>query len=368
MEIKALNSKNEPILIEIEGNKIKSVNTYEPVKGEKLYRVFPGFINIHVHGGYLFDWTFADKEAASEYLYKIAKNDGVTSVVGTMITEEPEKIFNAINVQKELLANSPGANLLGYHLEGPFISIEKKGAHDENKILSMEESLVEKYISSVPKGAWKIWTYAPENNDVSFVRFMRENNIVPSIGHSASSPEIAKEHFEAGALSVTHFDNALTKMGENPNGLGAYLLSNKDIYKEMIFDGIHVKHEMMEKVIKETPENRLMMVTDALHIAGMPSGEYKNLNGTTLISKNEVGYNSEGVLNGSAKTYINEVKFAIKDLDLKPEYIERITSTNQAEMLNLNKGKIKEGYDADLILVDEDYNLKKTIVLGKEIK
>ena len=367
MEIKGINSNNEPIIVEIEGSLIKDVKPYAPKEGEKLYRIFPGFINIHVHGGYLFDWTMPNKEQAADYLYKIAKQDGVTSVVGTMITDEPDKIFHAIDVQKDLLKESPGANLLGYHLEGPFISLEKKGAHDPSKILPMTVSLVERYIENVPEGAWKIWTYAPENNDVSYVQWMIKNGIVPSIGHSASHPKTAQAHIEAGAKSVTHFDNALTKIKEDPNGLAGYLLSNKDIYKEMIFDGIHVNHHLMQRVIEETPENKLMMVTDALHIAGMPSGTYENLNGTPLVCKNEVGYNSEGILNGSAKTYINEVKFAVKDLQLKPDYIEKITSTNQAELLGLNKGKIQKGYDADIILVDDDYNLIKTVVMGKEI-
>jgi N-acetylglucosamine-6-phosphate deacetylase len=151
---------------------------------------------------------------------------------------------------------------------------------------------------------------------------MRENNIVPSIGHSAATPDVAKEHVDAGALSVTHFDNAIIKLVEGKDQLAYYVLHDDRLYKEMIFDGIHVKEEIMKEVIEVTPEDKLMMVTDALHIAGMPAGEYENLNGSVLVSKDEVGYNSEGILNGSAKTFIQAFRYAHNTLGLDLEYLE----------------------------------------------
>jgi N-acetylglucosamine-6-phosphate deacetylase len=195
---------------------------------------------------------------------------------------------------------------------------------------------------------------------------MRDNNIVPSIGHSAAPVEVAKEHVEAGAMSVTHFDNAITKIAEAEDGLAGYVLGEDRLYKEMIFDGIHVKQELMERVVATVPQDKLIMVTDALHIAGMPNGEYENLNGTVLVSKDGVGYNSEGILNGSARTFIQSFKFAMENLNLDLPTLQRISSTNAAEMLKLNKGLIKEGYDADIIMLDDNYDLVKTIVMGEE--
>jgi N-acetylglucosamine-6-phosphate deacetylase len=124
------------------------------------------------------------------------------------------------------------------------------------------------------------------------------------MGHTDTDVATAKKSIESGAKLVTHLDNALHKIEEGKDSFGHYAMEDKNLYKEVIFDGIHVKKEILQKIIDNTPEDHLIMVTDGLHVAGLPDGEYKNFNGTPLHVKDTVAYNSEGILNGSAKTMV----------------------------------------------------------------
>jgi N-acetylglucosamine-6-phosphate deacetylase len=153
MEIKGLNSKQQPIVLTIKNNRISKIESYIPKPGEELDYILPGFIDIQVNGGFGIEFRESNFEGVKYCLYKHAKLGGTTSLVATLITERPETIFNALNVQEELLSHSIGSNLLGYHLEGPFISKAKKGAHDENMIIPLTGEIFNKYMNSVKKGS-----------------------------------------------------------------------------------------------------------------------------------------------------------------------------------------------------------------------
>lgn len=366
--IKGILANGRAVEILFQDGKISEINNIE--KTNDLNLIIPGFIDVHTHGGHKFDWNFANYQKASNHLYLQSKNNGVTSIVGTMITEVKEVVTRAIRAQAPLLKESPGSNLIGYHLEGPHISIEKKGAHLEELIHPINEKEMEYYFDSkwVPQGVWKIWTVAPENNDVKFIKELTEKGVVVSAGHTMVTPSQIELYIEAGLKSVTHFNNAMPKINSNAPEYAKKMLNNKNVYKELILDGIHVDQATVDLIMKDVQINRLMLITDSLKVMGMPNGQYRNQVGN-MNMKNGVAYLDDGTLNGSAITYIDMFKNARKMLpNLSTEELVQITSTNQAEMLNLKKGKIEIGYDADLIELDKEDNLLKTFVLGKEIK
>lgn len=366
--IKGLLPSGIAVEVHFKNGLISEINKIEK-KGD-LNQIMPGFIDVHTHGGHKFDWNFANIEKASNHLYRQAKENGVTSILGTMITEVKEIVTRAIRAQAPLLKESPGANLIGYHLEGPYISIGKRGAHLEELIHPITKDEIEYYFDPkwVPSGAWKTWTIAPEENNVEFTKELTKRGVVVSAGHTLVKPTEIKEHIEAGLKSVTHFNNAMPKLNSDDPEYARYMLENKDIYKELILDGVHVDQVTVDMIMKDIQMDRLMLITDSLKVMGLPNGQYRNQVGN-MNMKNGVAYQDDGTLNGSAITYINMFKNARVMLpNITNEELAIITSGNQAEMLKLNKGKIEIGYDADIILLDKNDNLLETYVSGKLIK
>ncbi|NOQ50339.1 MAG: N-acetylglucosamine-6-phosphate deacetylase [Mycoplasmataceae bacterium] len=367
MKIKGLNFNNEAIEVEIKDGKIVEIKTLTKTKLTNY--IIPGFIDNHTHGGYGFDWIDANKTKTLKYLKEVALKEGTTSVCGTTITTAPEIVLKAIETNKELV-NEPlnGANLIGFHLEGPFINPLKKGAHPIQYMKPLTKTNLFAVIGSDNLKYFKIITFAPELSTVKDVtEIIKEHELNLQVGHSVARKKDVKKYLKHNLRGITHFNNAMIKYDTRDSSLAKWGLKTKELYIEFINDGVHNSLELAQNIYLNKPKDKVMLITDSLHVKGLADGDYQGPN-WKITKRDGAAFTPEGVLNGSTYTMHNAFKDWIKMVGATMEEAILVTSTNQAKYLGLNKGKIEIGYDADILVLDQKLEIKQVIVNGKEIK
>ena len=356
------------IFSEAEG-KIKKIASY-PLSNSELeeidaegYYLAPGMIDIHIHGGAGFDTM----DATTEALNKIAENlagYGVTSFLPTTMTMEREKIQTALENIRDIKKNgSTGAQVLGAHVEGPFISPDYIGAQNSENLIKPEKELLRDYYDVV-----EIVTMAPEvDGALELIKELKENNITASVGHSAASYEDFKKASRAGMDHFTHLYNAMSGLHHREPGLvGAAFDSEATV--ELIVDLIHHHQAVDRFTIEAAGTDRVILVSDAMEAAGLEEGEYE-LGGQKVIVKDGAARLESGVLAGSVLTLDKAVRNLMEITELTLPEIFKMVSLNPARRLNLEHrlGRLKTGYQADLVLFDQNFRVEKTFVKGKEI-
>ena len=335
----------------------------EIIDANGLY-VSPGLVDTHIHGYQGADTSDA-KIDGIRHMAKGLLENGVTSFLPTTLTvawETLEEVLNQIRQLKEesLAPEFEGSQIMGCHLEGPFINPSKKGAQNELYILAMEPEKVLPYADVI-----KVLTCAPEMPDGDrFVQVLKEKtNIQLSIGHTGANYDQAMAAIGLGVTRSTHTFNAMTPMmHRDPGVVGAALTS--DIYCELIPDTFHVNKGLFPLMAK-MKGNKLVLITDALCSAGLPDGEYEN-GGQIFILKGIECRLQDGTIAGSVLRFNQGVR-NLRDYASIPLYqAVRAASLNPAESAGLadTKGSLTPGKDADIILMDEDCTVYKTIVRG----
>lgn len=339
----------------------------ETLDGENLY-LSPGFIDIHIHGALGCDTMDATKESLSNISNTILQH-GVTSFLPTTMTCSKEDIRKAIqNISEVMKSNSLDNNILGVHLEGPFISKEKIGAQNPNFLL---EPSVENFKDIVGdyEEIIKIVTLAPEIDGANeLISYLKEKNIVASIGHSNAKYEQTLESIKQGISHATHLYNAMSSFNHRePGAVGAILNSN--ITAECILDGVHIHYGALDIALKIKSTNKIILITDAMSACCMKDGNY-SLGGQDVIVKDSSARLKNGALAGSVLTLDKAVKNVKDNLDIPLYEIIKLLTINPSKVCGTQrtKGIIKENYDADLILFDEDINIKHVFVGGKHKK
>lgn len=335
--------------------------------GENLY-LSPGFIDIHIHGAYGCDTMDATCESLKKISQAILKH-GVTSFLPTTMTCSKEDIRNAIkNVYLVMKEKSTVNNILGVHLEGPFINKNKIGAQNPNYLLEPSidnfKDIAEDYEEII-----KIVTLAPEIEDAqNLIQYLHKKNIVVSIGHTDAKYEEAMEGIKNGVSHATHLFNAMTPFNHrDPGAVGAILNSN--ITAECILDGIHIHYASLDIALKIKSSDKIILITDAMSACCMKDGKY-SLGGQEVIVKDSAARLNNGVLAGSVLTLDKAVRNVKNNLNIPLYEIIKLLTINPSKVCGTDstKGIIKENYDADLILFDEDINIKHVFVNGKKIE
>ncbi|KHD14282.1 N-acetylglucosamine-6-phosphate deacetylase [Clostridium butyricum] len=355
----------------IEEGKIKEINPKEcedmdVIDAGGLY-VSPGFIDVHIHGAGNCDTMDGTVESINTIAETIVKH-GTTSFTPTTMTasvSDTRKALKVIQLCKN--TGTRGANVLGAHLEGPFINKDAMGAQNGKYIL---EPCVDKYkeITDGYEDAIVSITISPEVDGAeNLVKYVSETGVVCSTGHTKATYEQTIEHIKWGVSHATHFYNAMTPFNHRePGVVGAVF--NTDITAELISDGIHVSYPALKVAYKEKGSDKLLLVTDAMRACCMKEGMY-TLGGQDVVVKGSSARLKNGVLAGSILTLDKAVKNIYKNLNVPLFEVIKMASYNPAVHCNVQnrKGIIKEGYDADLILFDDDINIKKVFVLGREV-
>ncbi|MFV0503522.1 MAG: N-acetylglucosamine-6-phosphate deacetylase [Lachnospirales bacterium] len=319
--------------------------------------VLPGFIDVHVHGYGGNDTMEGTKESLENIQRKITQN-GVTSFLPTTMTMDLEKIEKALENIKACKNNNIGARILGAHLEGPFINSKYKGAQPEEFIIDPNIKLMEKYRDII-----KICTVAPEKEgSLEMIEMFPEVNF--SLGHSGCTYDQAIKAYEKGAKSTTHLFNAMTPLHHREPGLvGAALTA--DCYCELIADTIHVNKNLFDFIIKNKTMDKLLLITDCMEAGGLEDGEY-SLGGQKVIVENGKCMLKSGTIAGSTLKLIDGLKnlttYSKKDL---VDTIKAVT-INQSKYLGIdNIGTLNKGNLADIVIMDDKYNIVSTFVGGE---
>nr|WP_263312875.1 N-acetylglucosamine-6-phosphate deacetylase [Mammaliicoccus sp. Marseille-Q6498] len=326
--------------------------------------LLPGFIDIHIHGGYGQDAMDATPETLNILSEKLL-SEGTTSFLATTMTQSTEAVNKAIeNVANYKPLNDLRAEILGIHLEGPFISEHKVGA--QNPAFVARPS-VEKFndFQNKADGKIKIVTIAPEVEGAKETIKSLSNDVIFSAGHTVTDFDGIEEAVDNGLKHITHLYNAQTTFTHREPGVFGAALTDERLTTEVIVDGIHSAPTAVKLAYLAKGNKNFCIITDAMRAKGMTDGKY-DLGGQDVYVKNNEARLETGSLAGSILLMNKGLKNLMDFTGITLEEAWRTTSLNQAIRLNVDDriGSIKKGKQADLVVVDSELNVLTTIKKG----
>ena len=360
-----------PAQLELEDGIIKEIYPYNEKEVTKDYgdlRILPGFIDIHCHGAYGFDTNDADPEGLRKWAKGIV-DEGVTSFLATTLTQSEEVLTNAVsNVAKVVEEGYEGAEILGIHFEGPYLNKAHKGAQPEEYCVKPDIEQFKRY-QKAAHGLIKYITMAVENDeDYALTKYCSQNNVVVSIGHSNATYEQAVQAYAHGARSMTHVYNAMTPFTHRANGLVGGALRIRNMYGEIICDGNHSTLAALNNFFTSKGPDYSIMITDSLMCKGFPVGTKFDFGGQEVVicPDGSAHLVEAGNLAGSTLNVNKGLKILIEDALIPVNYAINACTSNPARCLHVDdrKGTIGVGYDADLVILDRDYEVVQTYCKG----
>ena len=360
-----------PAQLELEDGIIKEIYPYNEKEVTKDYgdlRILPGFIDIHCHGAYGFDTNDANPEGLRKWAKGIV-DEGVTSFLATTLTQSEEVLTNAVsNVAKVVEEGYEGAEILGIHFEGPYLNKAHKGAQPEEYCVKPNIEQFKRY-QKAAHGLIKYITMAVENDeDYALTKYCSQNNVVVSTGHSNSTYDQDVQAYAHGARSMTHVYNAMTPFTHRANGLVGGALRIRNMYGEIICDGNHSTLAALNNFFTSKGPDYSIMITDSLMCKGFPVGTKFDFGGQEVVIYPDGSAHlvEAGNLAGSTLNVNKGLKILIEDALVPVNYAINACTSNPARCLHVDdrKGTIGVGYDADLVVLDRDYEVVQTYCKG----
>ena len=353
--------KFEKTAVRTEGGKIVAVAPELLEKpGEEVVELgenllVPGFIDLHTHGCIGYDFSTASEEEI-EKMCGFYFSRGITSVAGTTMTMDYEDYKKAAAVIGGYMDSAENHNLIGINMEGPFLSVEKKGAHDPQYIIDASQEKMDE-LNRLARGHFLIVDIAPERpGAIDFIKNNSKNYVI-SVAHTPANYEKAMEAFAAGATEVTHLFNAMNGLGHRDPGVpGAAFAAGANV--EMICDGIHIHPTVMRMVYKLFKE-RLLVISDSMSAAGLQDGEYV-LGGLPVFVREGKATLKDGTIAGSTTDMLKEMGVWMEKCGLSMEEILPCMTINQARAVHMEEqiGSIEEGKAADLVMISPQREIK----------
>ena len=322
--------------------------------------VAPGFVNVHIHGCDGADTMDEDADALGKIAAFQART-GVTSFLPTTMTCAYDAVERAlVRIRCAMTEQPHGARILGTHMEGPFISPAKKGAQDEQYILPPTFAKIAPYRDVI-----KIITIAPEMlTEENFIESCRKSGIIVSLGHTAADYETACAAIAGGATHITHLCNAMTGLNHRkPGVLGAAL--DTDANCELIVDNVHV-HPAMQRIIYAAKRGtHIIPITDSMRACGLSDG-VSELGGQKVYVNGTRATLADGTIAGSVLRMNDGLRILRENLGASiPSIVEMATRTPAEELNVYDKlGSLTVGKYADIVIFDEDFRIRRTIVGG----
>lgn len=329
--------------------------------------LLPGFIDIHVHGGASYDFMHA-KQVELDGITRFHMANGTTAMLATTVTGSREQLTDVLDAVSRYRQNSmPYAQLLGVHLEGPFVNPKWRGAQNEAYMIEPQPEWLEQWQQRYPD-LIKMQTLAPEvEGAYSYIELLHRYGIVAACGHTDATFAQIEAAVQHGLRHAVHTYNAMKGLHHRePGTLGAVML-NEQITAEIIADGIHVHPAAVRLLLKAKGADRTVLVTDAISAAGMADGDYE-LGGLPVVVEQGVArLQRDGSLAGSTLTMIEGFRFLIEQAGLTLSEASRVASLNPAGVLGIAEqyGSIEIGKRADLLLMDERFELQQVFIAGE---
>jgi N-acetylglucosamine-6-phosphate deacetylase len=360
------------------------------LRGQTLW---PGFIDVHIHGAAGVDTM----EASADDLRRVAEflaRHGVTSWLPTLVPAPVEQYQRAIRAIGELMAQTsvcdsvnqanhrlksvPQARVLGVHYEGPFVNSEQCGALHQEHFRTFQSTADLDNLPTIASTAGEslharggrtqaqhMMTLAPEvNGGIELISELSRRGWVVSIGHTRASRDVLDEARTAGAQHLTHFMNAMTPLHHRELGAVGWGLIHDDVTIDLIADGIHLDREVLGLITRSKGVERVSLISDAIAAAGLGDGHYR-IWGEKITVKDGRTSNPHGSIAGSVITMLDAVRLMLS-LGFTESHVARMASLNPARLLGIDDecGSIEAGKRADLVALDEDMNVRLTVIGG----
>lgn len=329
--------------------------------------VVPGFIDIHTHGAVGVDINAASAQDY-EKICRFFASQGTTAWLGSVLTDTREQTLWCIEQYKEWKTLShEGAELLGIHLEGPFLCAEYKGAMPEQLLKTPDMELLSEY-QKAAEGGIRYITVSPEvEGVVDFIPFMKNLGIQVAIGHSGADYETAKKAIRNGALGATHTGNAMKLLHQHYPAIWGAVLEDDEVFCEIICDGRHLHPGTVRFIMKMKGLDKVVAITDSIMAAGLPDGKYKLGVNDVVVIDGDAQLADGSSRAGSTLTTGQALKNVLAYTGKSLQEIIPIFTENPAKLIGVydRMGSLTPGKAANLVVLDEENNVYRTFVQGR---
>lgn len=316
--------------------------------------IVPGFVDIHVHGGGGASFSAGSHEESLKVI-DTHRRHGTTTMVASTVTGDLDELSRQAGSLSELVEQG---DLAGIHFEGPFISCERRGAHDESLLRDPDPGDVRKLLDAA-RGRAAMMTLAPERpGGLDSVRLLADSGVIAAVGHTDGSYESTRQAVDAGATVATHLFNAMPPLGHRQPGPIAALLEDERVTVELINDGTHLHPAVLRLAFDAAGADRVAFITDAMGAAGMGDGRYPLGHLEVEVRDGVARLVEGGSIAGSTLTLDQAFKRAVTVDGLSVDDTVTALSTNPARLLGVadRVGSLEPGKLADLVVLDEGFN------------
>ena len=359
----------------LDGETIKEVSDKELPFDKEVdltgYYVSPGFIDLHTHGGAGYDFIDGKESIIKGCNFHLSH--GTTSICPTFSAAPFPTMRRAVEGLAEAMQDPElKNNVLGAHMEGPYLSKAQCGAQSTDHITPPVKEDYESLVTSHGHAIAR-WSYAPENDtDGNFCRYLRQHGIYPTAGHTNAIYDDMKVAMENGLNCVTHLYSCTStitrKQGFRQLGVLETAMLHDELYAEIIADGCHLPPELLRLIIKIKGVDRLAMVTDSLSVAGTDDKNGSSIAGASYIIEDGVCKLADrSAFAGSIATTDVLIRTVMQKAGVALTDAVHMMTAVPAEMMNLNKGVLAAGKDADIVAFDDDINIKSVFVMGNQV-
>lgn len=353
---------------EQEGNRIKKAadpGVFEIIDAQGGY-IAPGLIDVHIHGSNGVELMDGTEEAIRTMARYLAEH-GTVGFLPSTVTASAEKTRHVAELVADYVGEEGEAEVLGIHLEGPYINEAFKGAQYGPAIRVVDLKELEE-LYTILGDKLRLITLAPEvPGNEKAISWLREQGITVSIGHSDATYDQAVQAFAQGVTHATHTYNGMKGLHHREPGVVGAVLATPEVKAELIADLVHVHPGAIKVLLQNKGVEQIVLITDAVQATGLPDGEYV-LGDQRIFVKEGAARLAEGNLAGSTLTLMRAVQNMVEVIGVPLVDAFRMASLNPAQSVGLeNKGWIREGNQADFVLIDPDFTVQKTIIGGRVV-
>ncbi|MBD3207114.1 N-acetylglucosamine-6-phosphate deacetylase [Candidatus Bathyarchaeota archaeon] len=356
--------------VELHGGKISYAGPKRSVEGQVIEHddaiICPGLIDIHIHGALGYDFMDPTPKAM-DTISKYLAEGGVTGFLATTHSSSQSKSVNTIK-QISAYRDLPGAKLLGIHLEGPYLSHKKKGAQDEAHIRKLDLNELKDMVLA-GNGLIKIVTIAPEIDEgLEAIKYLSESGVTVSAGHTNALFEEAKEAIDLGLNHISHLFNGMRGFHHREPGIVGVALTDGRVTVELIADGVHLHPVALRIAALVKGGQGIALISDSIKPAGLPEGQYKQGNKVVFVRDGQLRL-ADGTIAGSGIRLNQAVKTMIEEAGISLTEAVQMATLTPSRILGLSsvKGRLSEGYDADITVMDWDFLVRETWVEGTRV-